>query len=303
MSVGVAGRVVLVTGGGKGLGRAFALDLASRGARVVVNNRNRVVDADGRGPADHVVAEILSAGGDAVADHHDVTDPRSGTRMVDTALDRYSRLDAIVASAGISQPAVLHRSSVEDVGAVLDVNFTGALRVVLAGLEAFRQQGHGRVVLVASTGGLYGEAGLGAYTASKGAMIALGRTLAQEGPRYGVHTNVLLPYATTQMTEEDMPPGLAVRMDPALVAPVVTALLDPDCLINGRMLVAGGGGLRVADIVEGATVPLSGGPLDAAGLADLVARSDAALPDRHGTSSDAFRGLLADLDRLVTDVP
>lgn len=298
MTNGATGRVVLVTGGGKGLGRAFALDLAARGANLVINNRNRTVDSDGRGPADHVVAEILAAGGEAIADHSDVTDPGSGQRMVNAAIDRYGRLDAIVASAGVSHPAMLHRSSVEDVQAVLDINLTGALRTVLAGLEVFRRQGQGRVVLVSSVGGLYGEVGLGAYSASKGALTALGRTLALEGPRYGVHTNVLLPYATTQMTEGDMPSDLASRMDPALVAPVVSALLDPACTLNGRVLVAGGGGLRVADIVEGTTVPIPEGSLDGQGLADLVARSNASLPTRHTTSSDAFQGLLADLDAL-----
>ena len=289
------GRVAIVTGAGKGLGRAFALDLAAHGARVVVNNRNRVVDADGRGPADHVVAEIEAAGGQAVADHGDVDDPAAGAAMVQLALDTWGRVDAVVTSAGISQPAVMHRTTLADFSHVIDVNLHGTASVVMHALRAMREAGGGRLVLVASTGGLHGEPTVPAYAASKGAVIALGRTLAVEARRHGVVTNVVLPYATTQMTDDGMPTELRDQMDPALVAPVVTALVDDRSPIEGQVLVVGGGGLRVARAVEGATVRLPQGTLEPEALAALVDESGASLPPGFPTAQEAFASLVEDL--------
>ncbi|WP_035853739.1 SDR family NAD(P)-dependent oxidoreductase [Cryptosporangium arvum] len=270
------GRVVIVTGAGKGLGRAFALDLAARGAKVVVNNRNRVVDDAGLGPADHVVAEVLAAGGDAVADHGAVEDPATAQRLVATALDRWGRLDGLVTSAAVSGPQMLHSTTPENLRAVLDVNVVGTVLVTAAASAVMRAAGGGRIVLVASTAGLHGEPTVSAYAASKGAVIALGRTAAAEGARRGVHTNVVLPYATTQMTEAGMDPRYAGLMRPEAVAPLVSALLDPESEVNGEVIVAAAGGIRVADAVEGGTVRF---PADGVGLAAALAASRAG--DRH----------------------
>ncbi|KHL15130.1 NAD(P)-dependent dehydrogenase (short-subunit alcohol dehydrogenase family) [Mumia flava] len=288
-------QVAVVTGGGKGLGRAFALHLASLGATVVVNNRNREVDEHGRGPADHVAAEIEAAGGTAVADHGAVEDPATATRLVETALERFGRLDACITSAGISSPQMFHSTTPENLAAVLDVNVTGTALVASAALRAMREARRGRILLVASTAGLHGEPTVSAYAASKGAVIALGRTAAVEGERRGVHTNVLLPYATTQMTEAGMDPRYAKTMTSESVAPIASALLDPRSTLNGQVLVAGAGGLRVADSVERGTVLLPDGPLTPAALEELVAQSRAGESHTYREAQEAFQGFAADL--------
>ena len=291
----LAGRVVIVTGGGKGLGRAFALDLAARGARVVVNNRNRVVDAQGRGPADHVIAEIESSGGEAVAEHGAVEDSETAERLVRLALDTWGRLDGCVTSAGISPLSLLHRSDPEEFARVLAVNVLGTAHVAAACSRVMREAGSGRILLVASGAGLHGEVAAAAYAASKGAVIALAKTMAIEGPRRGVLTNVLLPYATTQMTEQGMDRRYHDVMGPELVAPVASALLDPTGELNGEVVVAAGGALRVADAVEWDTVPLPGSSdLTAATLADLVRRSRAGQPHTYPSAQDAFLDLAAE---------
>lgn len=281
MNGALAGQVGIVTGGGKGLGRAFALDLAAAGAAVVVNNRTREPDADGRGPADHVVAEIEAAGGRAVAEHSDVTDPAAAERMVAAALDTYGRLDFLVTSAAVSNPELFHKTTPERFDAVIDTNVSGTARVALACSVRMRAAGAGRIVLVGSTAGLHGEPTAPAYAASKGAIIALGRTIAVEGERRGVLTNVLLPYATTQMTDGGMAPEYREVMSAEVVAPVVTALVDPRCALNGQVLVAGGGAIRAAAAVEYGTVPLPGPGLAPEELAELVARSRAAAPREY----------------------
>jgi NAD(P)-dependent dehydrogenase (short-subunit alcohol dehydrogenase family) len=153
---------------------------------VVVNNRNRVVDGDGLGPADHVAFEIAAFGGSAVASYSDASDPAAGEEMVEAALSRWGRLDICVARAAMA---------------------------------VMRPAGHGRIILVASTGGLHGDIGLSAYAASKGGLLAFGRSLAAEGAGKGVLTNMLLPYALTQMTADGISDdGVRRRMTAGLGA-------------------------------------------------------------------------------------
>ncbi len=294
MSERLAGQVAVVTGGGKGLGRAFALDLAAAGAAVVVNNRARIVDADGRSAADHVVDEIVAAGGRAVADHGDVADPATAEALVAAALDTYGRLDICVTSAAISSPEMFHKTTAENFAQVMAINVTGTAMVASAAMRVMREAGHGRIVLVASTAGLHGEPTVSAYAASKGAIISLGRTVAAEGSRRGVLTNVLLPYATTQMTAEGMDPAHADSMRAELVAPVVTALADPASTVNGQVIVAAGSGLRVADAVEGGTVRVPD-DLTAGALLDLIATSRSGKPHTYLHAQEAFQDFAADL--------
>ena len=298
MSGPLSGRVGIVTGAGKGLGRAFALDLAAAGAAVVVNNRNRQVDADGRGPADHVVAEIEAAGGRAVADYCDVGDPASGRAMLDRALRAFGRLDFLVTSAAVANPEMFHKSTPERFDAVIRTNVGGTAYVAQACSAHLREAGGGHIVLVASTAGLHGEPTASAYSASKGAVIALGRAIAVEGARRNVFTNVLLPYATTQMTDTGMAPQLRDAMDPALTAPVVTALVDPDCTLNGQVLVTAGGRLRAASAVEWGTVEVPAGPLSAADLAGLVAASRQGAPTEFADAPTAFFDFAAGLEAV-----
>jgi NAD(P)-dependent dehydrogenase (short-subunit alcohol dehydrogenase family) len=286
---GLGGRVVVITGGGRGLGRAFALDLARRGARVVVNNRNRVVDDEGRGPADHVVAEIRAAGGEAVAEHGDVADPATAGRLVELAMDTWGRVDACVTCAAVSAPGMFHKSPPEVFEAVIRTNLLGSAQVAAACAAVMRERRHGRIVLVSSTAGLHGEPAVSAYAASKGGLIALGRSIAIEGAPRGVFTNVLLPYALTQMTRHGVDAPHRDLMDPASVAPVAAALCDPRCALNGEVIVAAGGAVRAAGAVEWGTVPLpAGGDLDPAGLAELLVRSRKGPARRYVNAQDGF---------------
>ncbi|GAA0935998.1 SDR family NAD(P)-dependent oxidoreductase [Virgisporangium aurantiacum] len=273
------GRVGIVTGGGKGLGRAFALELAARGAAVVVSNRND--------SATGVVAEIERAGGRAIAEHSDVADPRAGERIVRAALDAFGRLDFLITSAAVSGPAMFHKSSVEALSAVLSVNVLGTAGVAMAASAHLRAHGGGRILLVASTAGLHGEAAVSAYAASKGAVIALGRTIAQEGAPRDVLTNVLLPYATTQMTDSNMDRRFRDAMTAESVAPVAAALVDPACRINGEVIVAANGAVRAVGAVEWGTVRVPS-TVDPATLAGLLAESRAGTAHEYRTAQDAF---------------
>ncbi len=161
---------------------------------MVVNNRNRVVDGDGLGPADHVAAEITAAGGEAVADYSDAATVDSGEAMVARALDLWGRLDVCVTNAAISVGGMFHRQSAEQFGKVLEINLHGSIRLARAAMAVMRPAGYGRIILVSSTGGLHGDIGLSAYAASKAGLLAFGRSLAAEGAGRGVLTNMLLPY-------------------------------------------------------------------------------------------------------------
>ena len=299
----LAGRVAVVSGGGRGLGRSFCLALSRQGAKVVVSNRNRVTDADGRGPADHVVSEITAAGGEAVADYSDAADPAGGEAVVAAAVRRWGRLDICVANAAIGTAGMFHKQPAAQFGEVLEVNLHGSVRLARAAMAVMRPAGYGRIILVASTGGLHGDVGLSAYAASKGGLLAFGRSLAAEGLSKGVLTNMLLPYALTQMTEAQMteaqmiadgvPAEVRTRLEPDLVAPVVTALASPECRLNGEYIVTGGGRLRRASAVEWGTVLLPNGPdLSPSQLHVLLAESGRGEPREFRVAVDAFHDLM-----------
>jgi NAD(P)-dependent dehydrogenase (short-subunit alcohol dehydrogenase family) len=263
----------------------------------VVNNRNRVVDGDGLGPADRVAAEIVAAGGEAVADYCDAASWDSGEALVAAALGRWGRLDICVANAAIGAGGMFHRQSAEQFGEVLEINLHGSIRLARAATAVMRPANYGRIILVASTGGLHGDVGLSAYAASKGGLLAFGRSLAAEGAGRGVLTNMLLPYALTQMTDDGMPSSVRAQLDPAAVAPVLTALASEGCRLNGEYIVTGGGRLRRASVVEWGTVELPGDPdLNATELADLLLRSRQGEPREFGVAVDAFADLMADAD-------
>jgi NAD(P)-dependent dehydrogenase (short-subunit alcohol dehydrogenase family) len=290
----LAGRVAVVSGGGRGLGRSFCLALARQGARVVVNNRNRVRDADGRGPADHVVAEVAAFGGEAVAEYSDAADPAGGDNIVAAAVSRWGRLDICVANAAIGPGGMFHKQPAAQFDEVLEINLHGAVRLARAAMAVMRPAGFGRIILVASTSGLHGDAGLSAYAASKGGLLAFGRSLAAEGLSKGVLTNMLLPYALTQMTDEGMPSAARREMDPDLVAPVLTALASPECRLNGEYVVTGGGRLRRASVVEWGTVLVPNDPdLGPDQLEALLAESGRGKPREFRVSVDAFDDLVA----------
>jgi NAD(P)-dependent dehydrogenase (short-subunit alcohol dehydrogenase family) len=249
-SQGPGSRVAIVTGAGIGLGRAYALELARRGTRVVVNNRRREVDAEGRGSADRVVEEIRAAGGEALADYEDVCDDGAGERLVRRALQAWGRLDALVNNAGVDQHAPFHRIELAEFRRIFDVNFFGTLQVTHAAWGPMRAAGHGRILVSSSSAGLHGLHGLSAYAASKAALIGLARTLAAEGASRDVFCNAIAPYAATRMTESHLDAAAREAMAPERVAPLVADLVSASSRRNGEVIVAGLGWARRATTVE-----------------------------------------------------
>jgi len=274
-----AGRVVIVTGAGKGLGRAYALELAARGASVIVNNR---WSDRGQPPsAETVVEEIRARGGRAVANLEHADDPAAGEAMVAQALAEFGRLDAIVSNAGVPQTRRLHKQTWEDFKAIFDINFFGAFHLIQAAWPHLCAAEAGRVVVSASSAGLHGGDGMAAYASSKAALIGLVRGLAVEGRQREVMVNAIAPYAATAMTAQHVAPDLAARMDPADVAPLVAWMAGPACDVSGRTLVAGGGRLRAAFSVEGAPVRLAPGRIGEAVHASLRAGPWETYADAH----------------------
>jgi NAD(P)-dependent dehydrogenase (short-subunit alcohol dehydrogenase family) len=249
---GVEGRVVAVTGAGNGLGREYARVLAAAGARVVVNDLGGSRDGSGsdQAAADAVVDEIRAAGREAVASYDSVAEAAGGAAVVATALDAFGRIDGVVANAGILRDGAFHKMSEADWDAVQKVHLYGAFHVVRAAWPHLREQRHGRIVVAASTSGIYGNFGQANYGAAKGGLIGLVQTLAIEGRKYGVLANAIAPMAATRMTADIATPELLERLTPAHVAPVVGHLLSDECTDSGSVLVAGGGQVhRVAQFM------------------------------------------------------
>lgn len=246
---GLTGKVIVVTGAGRGLGRVYALDLAARGARVVVNTRPR--DAGAAGSAESVVAEITEAGGSAISIPLSVEAAESGERLLAAALDAYGRVDGLLNNAGAPEAKALHRQTLEDFRAVFEVNFFGSLTATLPIYRHMRDHGGGRILMSTSTAGLHGVHGMAAYSASKAALIGLMRVIALEGASRAVACNAIAPFAATGMTGEYLEPDMAARLAPERVAPVASWLMSPDCPLNGETLTAGAGRVRRAAHVEG----------------------------------------------------
>ena len=268
MTIDLSGKIAVVTGAGSGLGRAHALELARRGALVVVNDVG--VSLNGvRGKsaaADSVVAEILEAGGKAVADAHDVVD--GGPAIVATAMDTYGSIDILVNNAGILRDAAFHKMDMATFDAVLDVHLRGAVALTMSAFRHMREQGYGRIVCTTSTTGLLGNFGQANYGAAKGGLFGLMKVLAAEGATKGVTTNCVAPIATTPMTEATMSDDLRDVLDPAFVAAVVAYLCSEACTLNGQVLSAGGG--RVARFFMGLTPGFGSSTLTAEEIAEHI---------------------------------
>jgi NAD(P)-dependent dehydrogenase (short-subunit alcohol dehydrogenase family) len=239
-STSLTGRVVIVTGAGKGIGRAVSLQLASRGAKVLVNNRRHPGEEDDQTSAAQVVATILAQGGQALTNHDDAMDPDAGVRMVEQAMNAWGRLDMVYANAAVAQQAAFHTLSLNQLRTIIDSGVVSTLSLLHAAWPVFRAQRYGRALVSTSSAGRFGNHGLTAYAASKGAIESLMRSLALEGVKHGIHCNALSPYAHSQMTASHLPPAWADVLAPDALASAAAWLLSPECAINGQVLVAGG---------------------------------------------------------------
>jgi NAD(P)-dependent dehydrogenase (short-subunit alcohol dehydrogenase family) len=231
------GRVAVITGAARGLGACYARLLASKGAKVVVNDIGAALNGEGidAGPAQTLVQEIRAAGGEAVASTDSVATPEGGRAIVQAALDHYGRIDILIPNAGNVRYALMKEISYEDFEAVLDVHLRGTFHVVRPAFARMCDAGYGRIVLTSSISGLYGNLRCGNYAVSKTSMIGLCNILALEGDGFGVKTNVVAPGSITRMAGEWDTSHYPPTMDPKHVAPAVAWLSHEDCWVNGEI--------------------------------------------------------------------
>lgn len=249
--LGFEGRVAVVTGAGRGLGRAYALLLASRGAAVVVNDSGGTLTGDGTdaGPAAEVAAEIVAAGGVAVASTASVATADGGAAIINTALEAFGRVDVLIHNAGNVRRAPLAQMSYDDFDAVLDVHLRGAFHVVRPAFPVMLEREYGRIVLTSSIGGLYGNHEVANYGVAKAGIIGLSNVAALEGAPANVRCNVVVPAAVTRMAE-GIDTSAYPPMGPELVAPVVGWLSHESCSVTGEIFVALAGRVARAVIAE-----------------------------------------------------
>jgi NAD(P)-dependent dehydrogenase (short-subunit alcohol dehydrogenase family) len=245
-------KVVAITGAGKGLGRAYAHYFAALGAKVVVNNRRH--EGEQKSSADHVVEEIVSAGGEAVAEYSSVEDRKAGDALLACALDNFGRLDCLVANAGVTEGRSFRKQTLEEFREVLEINLMGTVNVVHPVFRHLYEHGGGNIIVSISSAGLFGEFGLPAYSSSKAGLIGLMRSLSLEGVPKKVHVNAIAPYAATQMTADHLPDGIKKRLAPEHVAPVVGWLASG--AVSGEVLIAGGGQVARAGMKTSCPVPV-----------------------------------------------
>jgi NAD(P)-dependent dehydrogenase (short-subunit alcohol dehydrogenase family) len=263
------GKVAIVTGAGGGLGRQHALELARRGAKVVVNDLGGAVDGSGgsSGAAKAVVAEIKGAGGEAIADGASVTDDAGVAGMVKAAMDAWGRVDILIANAGVLRDKSFSKMEIADFEFVVGVHLMGTVKPAKAVWEIMREQNYGRIVVTTSSTGLYGNFGQTNYGAAKLSLVGFMNSLKIEGQKNNVHVNAIAPVAATRMTENIIPPPLAERLKPDYVTPGVVYLCSEEAP-NGAILAAGAGVFALARIYETEGVYLGEGGLSAEEVRD-----------------------------------
>ena len=273
------GRVAIVTGAGGGLGRSHALQLAARGAKVLVNDLGSARDGSGgsSAAAEAVVAEIRAAGGVAMANGCSVTDPAGVQAMVDQVMAEWGRIDILVNNAGILRDKSFSKMTLDDFRLVVDVHLMGSVYVTKAVWDIMKAQNYGRIVFTTSSSGLFGNFGQANYGAAKMAVVGLMQTLSLEGEKYNVRVNCLAPTAATRMTEDLMPPAVLALLTPESVSPGVVFLASEDAPTRASAQ-DGAGGFAASHITltEGTVVP------EGADAAEQVAARFAQIDDRHG---------------------
>lgn len=233
------GKVAVVTGAGGGVGRAHAIDLARRGAKVVVNDLGGSIDGVGGSDAmaSKVAQEINDAGGSAVANFDSVATPEGGENITKTALDNFGQVDIVISNAGFLRDKSFAKLETKDLDAILDVHLRGAFFVCQPAFRAMKEAGNGgKIILTTSASGLFGNFGQTNYTAAKLGLVGLMRSMSIEGSRANIQVNAVAPVASTRLTggETDDGPGAPKR-----VSPLVTALVHPSCEITGETFMSG----------------------------------------------------------------
>ncbi|MDQ5926552.1 MAG: hypothetical protein QG554_1494 [Pseudomonadota bacterium] len=273
------GRVAIVTGAGGGLGRSHALQLAARGAKVLVNDLGSARDGSGgsSAAAEAVVAEIRAAGGVAMANGASVTDPAGVQAMVDQVMAEWGRIDILVNNAGILRDKSFSKMTLDDFRLVVDVHLMGSFYTTKVVWDIMKAQGYGRVIFTTSSSGLFGNFGQANYGAAKMAVVGLMQTLSLEGEKYNVRVNCLAPTAATRMTEDLMPPAVLALLTPERVSPGVVFLASEEAPTR-TILCAGAGGFATSHITltEGTVV------LEGTDAAEQVAARFAQIDDRAG---------------------
>jgi NAD(P)-dependent dehydrogenase (short-subunit alcohol dehydrogenase family) len=254
-------QVAVITGAGGGLGKEYALLLASRGARVVVNDIGGSVTGDGSDSeaAEAVAAEIRELGGDSVADSHSVTSPEGGAAIIDTALRTWGRVDIVINNAGIVRDAPFEDMTAERFGPLLDVHLKGAFHVTRPAWKVMRERGYGRILNTCSAAGILGATGMSNYGSAKTGLIGFTRVLAAEGAEHNIKVNAVAPSAYTRMLAhsvdtagqpddaaaqavlDDLVSQYLQKLDPGLVAPVAAFLTHRDCPVTGEIYTVGAG--------------------------------------------------------------
>ncbi|HCG70401.1 MAG TPA: 3-oxoacyl-ACP reductase [Gammaproteobacteria bacterium] len=275
MSISFVDQVAIVTGAGGGLGRCHALELARRGAKVVVNDLGGSMDGSGGSSeaAESVVAEIKALGGEAIANGGSVSDRAGAQSMVDDVMNAWGRVDVLINNAGILRDKSFSKMTLDDFEMVVNVHLLGAAYCSHAVWPIMREQNYGRILMTTSPSGLYGNFGQTNYGAAKMGQVGLMNSMKIEGAKNNIHTNSIAPVAATRMTENLMPEAVLEKIGPELVTPAAIFLVSEDAP-NGVILQAQGGQFSLAAVVENNGVDLG---VDA--TADDVASSYEAIVD------------------------
>ena len=256
------GQVAVITGAGGGLGRIYALELAKRGAKVIVNDLGGSRDGSGGGsttPAEKVVKEIKALGGEAIANYDNVATPDGGENIIQSALDAFGTVDILINNAGILRDKSFIKMEPENWHSVLDVHLNGAFNVSKPAFKVMREKGFGRIVMTTSAAGLYGNFGQTNYSSAKMGLIGLMNTLKLEGKKYNVRVNTVAPIAASRLTEDILPPELFDKMKPEFVSPLVLYLCSSECAANGNIYNAGMGFFNRAAVVTGTGTTIGDG--------------------------------------------
>jgi len=248
------GRVAIITGAGAGLGRTYALELARRGAKVVVNDLGGARDGSGdgsKGSADKVVDEVKALGGQAVANYDNVATSEGGENIVKSALDAFGTVDILINNAGILRDKSFLKMEPENWAGVLDVHLNGAYNVSRPAFAVMKEKGYGRILMTTSAAGLYGNFGQTNYTAAKMGLVGLMNTLKLEGQKYNIKVNTIAPVAASRLTEDILPPEFLDKLKPELVTSMALYLVSETCPASGNIYNAGLGCFNRVAMVTG----------------------------------------------------